>query len=242
MNADPTWQPPPAALRLEAHEVHVWRVTLGATPEQLAAFAALLSEDERRQAERYQFPELRRRAVALRAVQRTLLGAYLAEPPGRLRFRQGPFGKPYLEGRAELQFNAAHSEALALFAFARGREVGVDLERIRPGEANELVAEGFFAAREAALLRALPRARWDEVFFTMWVCKEAFLKATGRGIAGGLHEPEIVLEPRPRLYLPGSPGEAARWDLRMLDPGPDFAAAVVAEGRDWSVRCWDYRF
>src|SRR5438477_4865336 len=125
--AETVWQPPPGELRLGPHEVHVWRATLAPAAEQLAAFAALLPEDERRQAERFRFPELRRRYVALRAIQRNLLGAYLGEPPGRLRFRQGPFGKPYLEGPAGLQFNAAHSEALALLAFARGREVGVDL-------------------------------------------------------------------------------------------------------------------
>jgi phosphopantetheinyl transferase len=46
----------------------------------------------------------------------------------------------------------SHSYGLALFAVSYGRELGIDVERIRADMASEQVAERFFSARELAAL------------------------------------------------------------------------------------------
>lgn len=62
---------------------------------------------------------------------REILGRYLGLPANELRFERSRHGKPRLASpEAELEFNLSHSGSLALVAVA-GREVGVDVERIR---------------------------------------------------------------------------------------------------------------
>jgi phosphopantetheinyl transferase len=61
------------------------------------------------------------------------------------------------------------------------------------------------------------------------VAKEAFVKATGRGIES-LRSFEVLLvgPGGARLnHVAGDPAEAAHWTLAPLDVGPRFAAAVV---------------
>src|SRR5947209_6191932 len=104
-----------------AGELHVWAAHLDET----SFDPDLLSPDERERAARFRFERDRRRYECRRHLLRVLLGRYLRENPGTLRFHYGPQGKPELTGCA-LQFNLSHSDAHALFAFAQ-TEVGVDL-------------------------------------------------------------------------------------------------------------------
>jgi 4'-phosphopantetheinyl transferase len=62
-----------------------------------------------------------------------LLGHYLGEPPDALGFGYRDKGKPYLATPpgAPLRFDVSHSGDLALLAFARDRELGVELEQRR---------------------------------------------------------------------------------------------------------------
>ena len=60
----------------------------------------------------------------------------------------------------DLRFNVSHAETEALFAFVRGREVGVDVEHVRHDVDHRGIARRFFAPGESVALDALePRAR-----------------------------------------------------------------------------------
>ena len=48
-----------------------------------------------------------------------------------------------------------------------GRELGVDVERIRPEVVQEKIAERFFSPREVTILRALPTATPSHGFFRL---------------------------------------------------------------------------
>src|SRR5438477_256189 len=72
--------------------------------------------------------------IIARGVLRILLGRYLDVAPTAVRFRYNPFGKPALaqdSGADALHFNVSHTDGVALYAVARRRRVGLDLERIR---------------------------------------------------------------------------------------------------------------
>jgi 4'-phosphopantetheinyl transferase len=136
----------------------------------------------------------------------------------------------------EIEFNVSHSDGLALIAVASGRRVGVDLELVHSGAAEEEVAERFFSATEVAALRALPRALQDEAFFSCWTRKEAYLKARGEGLSAPLDGCSVSLIPgKPAELLddPGAKDEIHDWSLRSFRPAPQFIAAVAAEGEDW---------
>jgi 4'-phosphopantetheinyl transferase len=133
---------------------------------------------------------------------------------------------------------------MGLFAFAHRREIGVDVEHVRPSLTNDQLPERFFSPQEVAELRALPRSAQTDAFFRCWTRKEAYIKARGGGLSIDLSSFAVSLAPSPLTFLPiiGFDGpEAGRWLLRALEPGDGYAAAVVAEGSDWSLALWQWQ-
>ena len=204
-----------------------------------------LTADERQRAERYIFQKDRTHFVVARGLLRVLLGCYLRQEPLHLRFIYGPHGKPALAtdtGGVALRFNVSHSHGLALYAITRGREVGVDVERIRPKVAQEKIAERFFSPREVTVLRALPTPLQATAFFACWTRKEAYIKATGDGLSLPLDQFDVSLapgEPAVLLRTAWDPQEVACWALQDLAPAPGYRAAVAVAGHDWRLTCWD---
>jgi len=154
----------------------------------------MLAADEQVRAARFIRARDRRRFVSCRAALRQILGVLLDASPGSLQFRAGGQGKPELvpePGRDEpsdcrhpLRFNVSHSAELALIAVCRGRELGVDIERVRPfAEADRIVAS-FFSTAEQAAFAMIPDEAKDRAFVRGWTRKEAVLKALGIGLAG----------------------------------------------------------
>ena len=181
--------------------MHVWRAALDVPESQVRSLWDTLTADERQRAEHYVFEKDRTHFVVARGLLRVLLGRYLRQDPPHLRFTYGPHGKPALAtdtGGGALRFNVSHSHGLALYAITRGREVGVDVERIRPEVAQEKIAERFFSPREVTLLRALPAPLQATAFFACWTRKEAYIKATGEGLTLPLDQFDVSL-------LPGEP-------------------------------------
>ena len=244
-NAASSWSVSPESLALELNEVHVWRAPLDAGENTLERLERSLSPDERERAQRFVFQKDRRRFIVARAVLRVLLGRYLNQEPDRIRFVYGPEGKPALAETAagSVRFNLSHSEALALYAFTRGREVGIDLEWINPRVAFEELAERFFTPGEASTLRALPDHAREPAFFACWTRKEAYMKAIGKGLSLPTQDFEVTLapgEPAALISTRHDPDQAMRWSLLELDAGPGFAAALAVEGSGWSLKRWQW--
>jgi 4'-phosphopantetheinyl transferase len=239
-----SWSIAPESPALGPDEVHVWRASLEADGKVLETYEAFLSPDEHERAGRFVFQKHRVRFIVARAVLRMLLGRYLDREPDRIGFVYGPEGKPALaDGGASVRFNLSHSEALALYAFTRLREVGIDLEWINPRVAFEDLAERFFTPGEVSSLRALPDHAREPAFFACWTRKEAYMKAIGKGLSLPTQDFEVTLapgEPAALISTRHDPGQATRWSLIELDAGPGFAAAVAVEGRGWSLQRWQW--
>jgi 4'-phosphopantetheinyl transferase len=224
---------------LNAQDVHVWSVSLDSvcSPHRPAD---LLSRDELARADRFRAGRDRRQFIVCRGVLRCVLSRYLGDPPASLEFRYGPYGKPALKlesGELDLRFSVSHCRDQALFAIALSREVGVDVECVRPDVPAEDIAARFFSAREAAAIEALPPADRLRAFFRVWTRKEAFLKAQGHGFSAPLRDFTFSCDATGRVLWTGpDPAEASRWRLDDVDVGADHAAAVAAEGTDWGLR------
>ncbi|HEX9917920.1 MAG TPA: 4'-phosphopantetheinyl transferase superfamily protein [Pyrinomonadaceae bacterium] len=239
-----TWVNPPTDTPLDGGEVHLWRASLAQTPDTLRQLHSTLAPDEAAKAARFHFPRHRDHYIAARGLLRRLLGLYLARPPESLQFSYGAYGKPSLDGAhatGDLRFNVSHSHELVLYAFARGREVGVDIEHMRADFAGEDIAARFFSAREVNMLRTLPAEARTHAFFNCWTRKEAYIKARGEGLSHPLDAFDVSLipgEPAALLGTRGDPRELSRWSLHSLDAGEGYAAAVVVQGTDYTLRLW----
>jgi len=202
--------------------------------------------DERMRAERFHFEEHRECFIIRRGILRTILGYYLSVEPSRLQFCYGKNEKTALAdtfGKGKVHFNLSHSEGLALYAFTRYREIGVDIEYIRDVPEMKQIVERYFSAREKDVFQVLPERKKKEAFFNCWTRKEAFIKSTGDGLSWPLDRFDVSLvpgEPARLLRIDGDSKAASRWLIQDLKSAPGFAAAFAVEGRSWEVHYWQW--
>jgi 4'-phosphopantetheinyl transferase len=236
-----SWALNPGPLELAENEIHIWRAYLDCGDTALRHFETTLASDETARADRFIFQPDRNKFIAARGILRDLLGKYLKRSPADLDFDYQPEGKPFLRKPSDqsLQFNVSHAHGLAVFSFARRRELGVDVELVRPDFAGDEIATRFFSAGEVAELRALPSSLRTEGFFLCWTLKEAYVKARG----GGLN---IPLNSFHVSFTPGQPErlrsqDSSRWSVCSFRPDPRYVGALVAEGAAWQPRYWDWK-
>jgi 4'-phosphopantetheinyl transferase len=234
MNNAEQWASAPKVLSLTANVVHVWKAALAdSSPD-------LLSPDEREKASQFHFDRDRNRYVAGRNILRRLIARYENIGPEVIRFSYNTYGKPSLDG-SSLRFNASHSADLALFAFTRQRQIGVDLERIRTDLATREIASQFFSEDEIATFRECTAESLPAAFFTCWTRKEAFIKAHGSGLSLPLHKFVVSVNGPARLIRTDFDPEAVhQWTLHDLRVPDGFAAALAVEGKPERIDCWQW--
>ena len=225
-----------ADFTLSPAEVHVWHADLAGAEEHADQCLGLLVPEERARAARLRISEDRAQFVVAHAIARALLGRYLGYREPLLRVAAAANGKPYLAAGPipnSLRFNASRTKGHAAFAFASGREVGIDIERLERQKLLPELYDRALSAREREWIGALPaEAEHARSFYSFWVRKEAVLKARGDGLATSPSDIEALTQNGSVVF----PDDRDRiWRYEDLALTPDCAAAVAAEGADWRV-------
>ena len=237
MCATSIWSSPPAELSLQTGEIHVWRLELEQPVER---FIELLDADELSRANRFHFEKDRKHFAVARGSLRLLLGRYLDRDPKQLQFTYGPFGKPALPGLGSPRFNMSHSHGIALYALTEASDIGVDVEYVRADFTSDDIARRFFSPFEVQSLCGLPTEERVESFFRCWTRKEAYIKATGRGLSQPLDGFDVTLGPgESAALLRTDDGSHGRWSMANIEVGPGYAGALVVEGPVTKIRYWD---
>jgi 4'-phosphopantetheinyl transferase len=219
---------PPSQFELAGGEVHVWCASLQPADAGSSAALAMLDPEERARAARFHFDGDRKNFIARRSLLRSILARYLCVEPPQIILTREERGKPRLAGppgAALLHFNSSHSRNLALVAVCRFAPLGVDVEQLRPMPEMAEIAATFCSPQENALLNAAPPDKKIEAFFDLWTRKEAWLKATGEGIAGSLAQLDCSVAP---------PG----WAFHSLSPASGYAAGLAFPRAGIKTHCW----
>lgn len=237
----------PAGLHAAEGQIDVWLTSTRLAEEQVSAYGATLSGSERARAGKIALAAKRREFVVARGLLRRMLSrvAGLAAAERGLEFQQDGRGKPGLAG-GPIAFNLSHSQGLALVALTIGGGVGVDLEKIRLEADWQALARRFFTAAESRAIDACSPDRRARAFFACWTRKEAFVKASGGGIAEGFKACAVSVDPdEPAELLRAGPAEAgsgaegaAAWWLTDLPAPAGYAAALVARRPACRLRLW----
>jgi 4'-phosphopantetheinyl transferase len=215
---------------MQPAEVDVWLIHL---PESLQGAAVCLSRDESDRAARFIFDRDRARFSVAHTGLRDILSRYTLQAPAAIELRTGERGKPYLADYPDIRFNLSHSGCWAMVAVARGREVGVDIECIKPERSTGGIAERFFAPAEVRELMETPEEGRVSAFFSCWSRKEAYIKARGEGLHIPLDSFEVSLGEEAVLRHADDRG---RWSMCALQAPAGYSAALVVEGSGFSVR------
>ena len=177
---------------------------------------ALLPDCERQR----NFASARRKQQYLcgRALLRRVLQEYTSAPGISFELSATDDGKPVFMGGPAISIS--HTGDLVACCVAESGDVGIDLEVNNDQRETREVANKFFSAEESAWLGSQPSDR----FFMLWVLKEAYVKATGLSIFGGVNRLRCTVVP-PDINVLGNADRMR--ELRLYSLGGTFLALAT---------------
>ena len=222
---------------LGANDVHIWRLNLNWNEP---SYGSILSDDEHRKISRFINSKHQQFAFSMRVQLRILLSTYLQVSPESMVFTRGEYGKPKLVN-STLFFNVTHSQDSAAVCISHLNYSGVDIEYWRDVSNREKLVERHYSNDERALWAELEENKKQATFFKRWTCKEAFIKATGRGLGMGLKNCSFRVYDEPQLLacLPEY-GLATEWTCRTLSWGKAISATLVVKANNCNVKQFDF--
>ncbi|MFP4846280.1 4'-phosphopantetheinyl transferase family protein [Winogradskyella sp. PE311] len=161
-------------------DLKLFKVNIPTYFDLVTDFLQFLSSEEIERSKRYYSPRDKNRFI----ICRTLLKFIIANQTGlevkAIKIKKGANKKPYLVSLDSLNFNVSHSENFAIIAIS-DRAIGVDVEYInRNFDFSDILAHTF-SDDERQKIRNSENSK--EAFYSLWTRKEAFVKATGKGIS-----------------------------------------------------------
>jgi 4'-phosphopantetheinyl transferase len=213
--------------RLRVNALHIYCAFASEHRQALSRYTRYLSADELQRAGKLRRLEHGEQFIISRGLLRALLGRYLGSRPEAVHIAAGPQGKPCLAAPlsgAQLHFNLSHSRDAMVFAMRLKEPVGVDIEYLRDSLDFVSLAKRFFSEQEHRDISSRAGLEQKKAFYAHWTRKEAFLKATGKGLSG--LEETAALEG----------GIPASWSFIDLDiPDPSYAGAVAFAGKSTHI-------
>ncbi|EFK11675.1 4'-phosphopantetheinyl transferase family protein [delta proteobacterium NaphS2] len=192
--------------------------------------ASVLSDAERRRAERFASEHDKARFKQRRAFRRFCGAAALgsSRPLSRILFEETKSGRPYLRDSPDFWFSFSSFRFGLLGAWSSTHGIGVDLEdHTRNLEAPEL-AHWYFSGAEANAVEGAGGLEGLRTFFRFWTLKEAALKSIGEGLPFGLNAFEFAFDPHLRVvHAPPDYGGPQQFDAYLIEGIDGCCASLV---------------
>lgn len=220
--------------------IDIWHGNIAAEDAHYQNYWRVLDAAEQAHAEKITNDLLRKRYVEVHGRLRKVLAQTLNELPEKISIKKAEHGKPYLADTPELAFNLSHSANALVIAVGWNCQLGVDIEGCKPRTSLAALVDKCFAEEEIAYWNRLPEADKTLEFYRFWTRKEAFVKATGRGIALGLNH--CVINPENQaefLRVPADCGQASTWHVLDIALGQGVCSALVTDKNVIGVRVID---
>lgn len=223
---------------LNNSDAHVWVVPTRSSASLTERFYSLLSPEEIHRVRRFHNQQLKRTFILAHGALRILLGNYTNTDAREIQLTYGPQGKPRVDAEP-LDFNISHSGDIALLAFTRGCELGIDIEQVRPLPEMYDIARNFFTPEETEELLLLPIEQRQRAFYRCWTRKEACIKAHGGGLSIPLNSFRVTLAPdisAKFVSLERNGRGTTPLTLVDLTISPEFVAALAYQGIERHLR------
>jgi 4'-phosphopantetheinyl transferase len=202
---------------------------ISAWTSEILSSEALLNEQDKARAAHFRFPEDRARFILGRILLARVLQQEERWSTGPLKLSLTDRGRPILVDEPDIQFSISHSGELIGIALTLKSKVGFDLEAISRLSDLTSLAERIFSSSDRNAFQRLPDGERPATFFRAWTAKEAYLKALGLGLPGGLKGVAVPLDEgipsSPRRFHPDA--QSGPWCLQRLALPEGYAGCVV---------------
>ncbi len=210
----------------------IWLIEIDDQPNDVNSLEKLLSQAETDRSTRYRFEQDRLRFVIRRGILRQLLSRYTGISPVDIEYCINPHGKPSLLHH-KLLFSVSHSQDRIAYALSKEKEIGVDIEQVRPMPDLAQLAKTWFSLEECAGLFSVHPSQQLESFYHIWTQKEAFIKALGEGLTYPLKDFSVSADPHhPGRLLSMNSSDPSQWNMLSSVPEPGWRMAVCVRSNN----------
>lgn len=219
---------------LKDHEIHVWHFDFTAA-HKTDIYWHCLAKDEKDRAKRFYFEKDYNAYLLSRGILRSILAQYTGISPQAISLKYTLYGKPFLDplqNSTGLYFNISHTHHCILYALTRNIEIGIDVEYLKSYLDYRGIAKSFFSNYEYQGLIETHHEQQRVLFYKIWTCKEAFIKAIGLGLSYSLADFDVDVQenqPAKMLNIKNAPDEAKQWKLCSFSPADGYIAAIATK-------------
>ncbi|WP_069792062.1 4'-phosphopantetheinyl transferase family protein [Cyanobacterium sp. IPPAS B-1200] len=197
----------------------------------LPYFKSLLSPDELDKIQRFKNKLQGDRTCIGRAKLRIILSSYLNINPDKIVFNYNKKGKPFLRDYPNLHFNLSHTDHWIVYGISN-QLIGVDIENISKQVKFKQLAKRFFCPSEFQLIEQVNQENKAKLFYTLWTAKEAYLKATGEGLSGGLDAIELSYNFLSEDIEIISENTRTEWQIKNLKIDNNYLVSVAVKSKN----------
>ena len=165
---------------------------------------------------------------------KALLALYAGTNGNEVNLSYGLNGKPLWKDFPEIQFSVTHSKHAFALAFIKHSRVGIDLEDLNRSMDMKALAKFLFSENELQKFYSTDEKFHSEQLLNAWTRKEAFVKASGRGMSFPLHQLEVSFKMDEAVTVQATQWavrEKLEWHLHSFDLEPAYRGAVAVQGR-----------
>jgi 4'-phosphopantetheinyl transferase len=226
-------------LSINPDDVHIWKYRMTIWKR---GFLSVLSEEEKLRWMRFHSEDSQRRYAQAHAFVRFVLERYTGTPAAELKITRGHNKKPQLDMSlgTPLHFNLSYRDDYALLAISTHNPVGVDIESVKKIDHISSFIGAYFSYEEKQKVLGFKNL-YDRLamVFSIWVMKEALIKAKSTGLSESLtqynlcpflEQPECV----PDFDTPNT------WHIARFQVADNYKAACAVRSPQANFKMFEY--
>lgn len=224
-------------MELRKGELHIWNYTFDQKDVEQEQLRPILSAEERSRTNNFVYEKDAAKYIGNHVFRKHVLANYLSIPASTIQYAYTNFGKPYLEN-TPIHFSHAYRSDKALLAIYLDATVGIDLEEIKTLQDPKTFTEYSFSKEENEHIFQNSSMN-EDVLFTYWTFKEAYIKATGTGLNVDISQLNLAAFYEQETNAL-SWSENKVWTIKRLPTASGFKAAFAVEGN--LERCLQFNY
>ena len=225
-------------IEIEDNQVHVWQVRIDTSSFYPKDISITLSEDELERSGKFKFQKDREHFILRHYQLRLILSKYCDCHPHEMKFRYNSFKKPFIFSPKckGIKFNISYSHDFMVVGLNKEKDIGIDIEKVHEIHDLETVAVNNFSSQELKILNdTLDKTN---TFFKIWTRKEAFIKATGKGMyyplksfcvninSSGSYEHPVIFK---------HPIKSKLWRIAELNTSDGYIASLAIKSNKFQI-------